>query len=156
MTGRGRSTPITRAPQLSSTGSGPTSAPAPSTAIVWPGTASQSGCAATVRTASAHDGSMTPSVTHVSSRRCRALPRSCSPWYGIDSSRSAVPVPVTVTVASPPRAGAETSVSSPASWPSRPMNRIRRCSDSSPPRATATAACLEASPASTSPRKCGR
>ena len=55
-----------------------------------------------------------------------------------------------------PAAGAETSASSPASWPSRPMTRIRRCSDSRPARATDTAACFEASPASMSPRKCAR
>ena len=152
--GRGRSSPITRAPQLSSTGSGPTSAPAPSTTTVRPGRDSQPGCAATARTASAHDGSMTPPLTHASSRRASASPLSRSPRYGTDSSRSASPVPVTVAAASPPRAGADTSASSPASSPSRPMTRIRRCSDARPSLATDTAACREPSPASISPRKC--
>ena len=37
-------------------------------------------CAATVRTAAAHDGSITPLSTHTSSLRSRASPRSPSPW----------------------------------------------------------------------------
>ena len=41
-----------------------------------PGRRSHSGCAATVRTAAAHDGSITPSSTHASSLRSRASPRS--------------------------------------------------------------------------------
>ncbi|HWM96492.1 MAG TPA: hypothetical protein VNO54_05490 [Streptosporangiaceae bacterium] len=79
MAGRGRSIPITRAPQLSNTGSGPTSAPAPSTTTVRPGRASHSGDAATARIASAQDDSMTPAATHASSWRSRALPLSRSP-----------------------------------------------------------------------------
>jgi hypothetical protein len=103
--------------------------------------------------ASAQDGSMMPAVTQASSRASSALPRRCSPRYGTDSSRWPVPVPFTVTVAGPPPAGAVTSAASSASSPSRPMTRIRWCSDASPSRATDTAACLEASAASTSPRK---
>jgi len=123
---------------------------------VRPGRASQSGHAATARMASAHDGSMTPTVTQVSSWRSKALPLSRSPRYGTASSPSAVPRPATGTAVSTCRAGAETSAPKPVSGPSRPETRIRWCNDASPSRATDTAACLEVSPASMSLRKCVR
>jgi len=156
MAGRGRSIPITRAPQLSSTGSGPTSAPAPSTTTVRPGRASQSGDAATVRTASAQDDSMMPAATHASSWRSRASPLSRSPRYGTASSRSAVPPPVASTAVSSCRAGAESKVPRPVSGSPCLITRIRPYSDASPSLATDIAAGLEASPASISARKCPR
>jgi len=64
---------------VKSTGSGPTSAPAPSAITVRPGSRSHSGCAATSLTASAHDGSMTPPSTQVCNWRARASPRNRSP-----------------------------------------------------------------------------
>ncbi len=99
---------------------------------------------------------MTPAVTQSSSCRSRAPPLSRSPRYGTDSVRSASPVPVTTSVASSHRAAAETTESRPLSAPSGPMTRIRWCSDARPSRATDTAACLDASPASISLRKCVR
>ena len=60
-----RSTAATRAPQRSSDGSGPISAPAPSTATVRPSSRSQSGLSSTASTASATVGSTTPASTHV-------------------------------------------------------------------------------------------
>jgi len=98
---------------------------------------------------------MAPAVTHASSWRSRALPLSRSPRYGTDSSLSATPLPATATVASPCRAGAEATAPSVVSAPSRPI-RIRLCSEASPSLASDTAACLEASPASISLRKCAR
>ncbi|MEV6637185.1 hypothetical protein AB0M54_41285 [Actinoplanes sp. NPDC051470] len=67
---------MTVPPQPSQAGSGPISAPAPSTTRVRPARSSQSGLATTSRTAAAQDGSMIPADTQASSRRSSASPRS--------------------------------------------------------------------------------
>ena len=86
------------------------------TATDSPLRSSQSGDAATARTASAQEGSMLPAATHASSWRCSASPRSRSPCKGSVSSRSAGAVPVTVVVASggPSASRVKASVSAPS------------------------------------------
>ncbi len=100
---------------------------------------------------------MMPRVIQSSSWRSRASPRNSEPRYGMLSARSASPSPATVTVIGDGPAGAADSTeASGTSAPSASMTRIRWCSESSPPRATASAASADGNPASISRRKCPR
>ena len=100
------------------------------------------------RTASAHDGSMTPPVTHVSSRgpgRHRAGRRRGTAGTAPDRRFR----PATVTASrGPGRQRVQ-----PASSPSAPADRIRVCSEASPSAAIVSAASGEARPASRTRRK---
>ncbi len=80
MSGWSRSTAATRAPHRINDGSGPISAPAPSTATVCPSSRSQSGLSSTWPIASPTVGSMIPALAQASSRRRIPVPRSRSPW----------------------------------------------------------------------------
>ena len=154
--GRGRSTAATRAPQRSRACSGPISASAPSTATVCPSSRSHSGCAITVRTRSAAEGSSTPAPAHESRRRASASPDNRSPRNGRLNSVSGSPVPRISTVDSEALPVSYRIASRGPSRPSGCRYCIRRCTACRPSPAIVTAACREAKPASRTRRKCTR
>ena len=83
--------PATRAPQLSSAGSGPISAPAPSTDDGAAGRAEPVGVRRDRADGVGARRLHTPSATQASSRRRSASPRSRPPWYGSDELASPPP-----------------------------------------------------------------
>ena len=152
--GRGRSTAITSAPQRSSEISGPISAPAPSTTTRCSPRSSQSGLAATARTASAHDGSTIPAATHRSSWRCRSSPAAACPGTA-PRGRAAGRRPLDGLRAQLALDGVA-AASPMGTSPSPVSNRICAYSDASPASAIESAAARLSSPASTRRRKCTR
>ena len=155
--GRSRSTAATRAPHRISEGSGPISAPAPSTATVWPSAAASPGWPAPASTASATVGSTTPACDPVVDAAADLVAAQPLAAVGQHELVDRLAAAADLDAARARRRGrsrplGERVLLAVASSDPHPL--VQRLPGR--PAATVTAASGEASPASTSRRKCTR